>query len=105
MKSKNKVGFFTDMLRGANGGISSKRVLGGFILLVLLTVIVIGAVRGIESTWLGEAFITMEVGGFALLGISLFEKKTTTKQITHYGDSDECPETEETEVKEEDQCL
>lgn len=93
MKNKKEVGFFTDMFKGANGGISSKRVLGGFILLVLLTVIVIGAVSGIESTWLGEAFITMEVGAFALLGISLFEKKHGDHVVKHYGDSDE-----------EDQC-
>lgn len=71
---KNKT-FWQDMMSGANGGISSKRVLGSFILIVLLVVIVINTFWGADNHWLGEAFITMLVGAFALLGIGVFEKK------------------------------
>lgn len=71
----NKKPFYQDMMSGVNGRISSKRVLGSFILLVLLSVIVINTFWGNEHIWLGEAFITMIVGAFALLGIGVFEKK------------------------------
>lgn len=73
-KTKEK-GFWADMLSGANGGVSSKRVLGSFILIVLLVVIVINTFWGAENHWLGEAFITMLIGAFSLLGIGVFEKK------------------------------
>ena len=69
---KNK---WDTMLTGANGRISSKRVLGMFILLVLLAVIVICIFTGYEGTWLGEAVLTMMIGSFALLGIGVFEKR------------------------------
>ena len=73
MKKRNK--FWGTMFTGANGRISSKRVLGTFILLVLLTVIVICVFTGYEGTWLGEAILTMMIGAFALLGIGVFEKR------------------------------
>ena len=63
------------MLTGANGRISSKRVLGTFILLVLLTVIIICIFTGYEGTWLGDAVLTFIIGAFALLGIGVFEKR------------------------------
>lgn len=72
---KNK---WATMLTGANGRISSKRVLGVFILLVLLIVIVICIFTGYEGTWLGEAVLTMMIGSFALLGIGVFEKRFKT---------------------------
>ena len=67
--------FLKNMLSGANGRISSKRVLGAFILIVLLTVIVICIFTGYEGTWLGEAVITMMIGAFSLLGIGVLEKR------------------------------
>lgn len=79
MKNHKKT-FYQDMMSGTNGRISSKRVLGSFILLVLLSVIVINTFCGNEHIWLGEAFITMIVGAFALLGIGVFEKKIGKSQ-------------------------
>ena len=73
MKKRNQ--FFGTMFTGANGRISSKRVLGTFILLVLLTVIVISVFRDVQAVWLGEAIITMMIGAFALLGTGVFEKR------------------------------
>lgn len=67
--------FIKNMLSGANGRISSKRVLGAFILIVLLAVIVICIFTGYEGTWLGEAVITMMIGAFSLLGIGVLEKR------------------------------
>ena len=74
MKNK-KVRFFDTMFTGANGRVSSKRVLGTFILIVLLTVIVISVFRDVQAVWLGEAIMTMMIGAFALLGIGVFEKR------------------------------
>lgn len=62
-------------MSGANGGISAKRVIGSFILIVLLVVIVVNTFIGADNHWLGEAFITMLVGAFSLLGIGVFEKR------------------------------
>lgn len=72
---KKRDSFWGDMMSGANGGISSKRVIGGFILMVMLLIIVISVFRDSESAWLTEAIITMLVGAFSLLGIGVFEKK------------------------------
>ena len=66
------------MLTGANGRISSKRVLGTFILLVLLTVIIICIFTGYEGAWLGDAVLTFIIGAFGLLGIGVFEKRFKT---------------------------
>ena len=70
--------FWGMMFSGANGRISSKRVLGVFILIVLLVTIVVCIFTGRESTWLGEAVLTMMIGAFSLLGIGVFEKRFTT---------------------------
>ena len=71
---KKNTSFWTDMMAGTHGGVSAKRVIGCFILLVLLVVIVVCTFTGSQQTWLGEAFITMLIGAFSLLGIGLFEK-------------------------------
>ena len=88
------------LLTGANGRISSKRVFGGFILLVLLVVIVICVFMKPELTWLGEAFITMMIGAFALLGIGVFEKRFKNPIPHELNDS----EVVSTDVDEADQC-
>ena len=75
MKKKKSSKFLDSMFSGANGRISSKRVLGVFILLVLLTVIVISVFRDVQAVWLGESIMTMMIGAFALLGIGVFEKR------------------------------
>ncbi len=75
-KKKNK--FLDSMFTGANGRVSSKRVLGVVILLVLLTVIVISVFRDVQAVWLGESIMTMMIGAFALLGIGVFEKSFMT---------------------------
>ena len=74
MKKKREQ-FIDSMFTGANGRVSSKRVLGVFILLVLLTVIVISVFRDVQTVWLGEAIMTMMIGAFALLGIGVLEKR------------------------------
>ena len=89
MKNK-KSRFFDTMFTGANGRVSSKRVLGVFILVVLLAVIVISVFRDVQAVWLGEAIMTMMIGAFALLGIGVFEKrfKTPIPKGEDYADSD-----------------
>ena len=89
MGKRNK--FWGSMFTGANGRVSSKRVLGVFILRVLLAVIVICIFTGREGTWLGEAVLTMMIGAFALLGIGVFEKRFSNPipPGEDYADSDE----------------
>lgn len=89
MKNKRSR-FFDTMFTGANGRVSSKRVLGVFILVVLLAVIVISVFRDVQAVWLGEAIMTMMIGAFALLGIGVFEKrfKTPIPKGEDYADSD-----------------
>lgn len=81
---------FEEMMSGANGRLSSKRIIGGFILLVLLVVIVIDTFWGKPNTWLGEAFITMLVGAFSLFGIGVFEKRHTNDYEQKDIDEGEC---------------
>ena len=75
MGKRRRTKFVDSMFSGANGRISSKRVLGVFILLTLLTVIVISVFRDVQAVWLGESIMTMMIGAFALLGIGVFEKR------------------------------
>lgn len=88
MKKSTK--FWDSMFTGANGRVSSKRVLGTFILIVLLIVIVISVFRDVQAVWLGEAIMTMMIGAFALLGIGVFEKrfKTPIPKGEDFADSD-----------------
>lgn len=71
-----------------------------FILLTLLIVIIICVFTKPELTWLGEAFITMMVGAFALLGIGVFEKRFKNPIPE---DSNEC-EVINTDTGEENNC-
>jgi len=91
---KKKRNNWETMLTGANGRISSKRVLGCIILVTLLVVIVICTFTKSDLTWLGEAFITMMIGGFALLGIGVFEKRFKNP-IPPEDDPNECEIIEE----------
>ena len=75
MKNGKREAFWKDMLSGANGGISSKRVIGSFILLVMLLVIVAGVFFSPDSAWINEAVVTMLIGAFSLLGIGGVEKR------------------------------
>lgn len=89
---KKNTSFWSDMMAGTHGGVSAKRVIGSFILLVLLAVIVINTFIGTQNTWLGEAFITMLIGAFSLLGIGLFEKpgvKSEKKKEEEIEETDE----------------
>ena len=90
MEKERRIKFLDSMFSGANGRISSKRVLGVFILLTLLTVIVISVFREVQAVWLGEAIMTMMIGAFALLGIGVFEKrfKTPIPKGEDFADSD-----------------
>lgn len=100
MKKRNR--FWGTIFTGANGRISSKRVLGTFILIVLLAVLVVCIFTGREFTWLGEAVITMMIGAFALMGIGVFEKRFS-KPIPHGEDYAEM--TEEIDTTEESQDI
>ena len=97
MKKKRNQ-FWGTMFTGANGRISSKRVLGTFILIVLLAVIVICIFTGREGSWLGEAILTMMIGAFSLLGIGVFEKryKDPIPPGEDYADSDGYEENQST---------
>jgi len=104
----SKKSVWLTMLTGANGRISSKRVLGSFILIVLLIILSVAIFVKTDITWLGEAFITMMIGAFALLGIGVFEKRFKTplhEDVAEQSDEDSGDsDSEETKPNEEDQC-
>lgn len=83
-KKNQKVTFWSDMMSGANGGISSKRVIGGSILAIMMVVIIVSIFMVPDAIWLGEAIITMLIGAFSLLGIGVFEKRTRSGKPQHY---------------------
>ena len=70
---------FLSMLSGNNNRVSSKRVLGSFVIVVMTIMIVVCVFTQEDATWLSSAIDTLIITGGALLGLgiadSAFEKK------------------------------
>lgn len=67
------------MLSGNNNRISSKRVLGSFVIVVMTIMIVVCVFTQEDATWLSSAIDTLIITAGALLGLGIadtaFEKK------------------------------
>ena len=70
---------FLSMLSGNNNRVSSKRVLGSFVIVLMTIMIVVCVFTQEDATWLSSAIDTLIITGGALLGLgiadSAFEKK------------------------------
>lgn len=67
------------MILGNNNRVSSKRVLGSFVIIAMTLMVVICVFIKEDATWLSSAIDTLIITGGALLGLGIadtaFEKK------------------------------
>ena len=70
---------FLSMLSGNNNRVSSKRVLGSFVIVTMTIMIVVCVFTQEDATWLSSAIDTLIITAGALLGLGIadtaFEKK------------------------------
>jgi small neutral amino acid transporter SnatA (MarC family) len=70
---------FLSMLSGSNNRVSSKRVLGSFVIVTMTIMVVVCVFTQEDATWLSSAIDTLIITAGALLGLgiadSAFEKK------------------------------
>ena len=70
---------FLSMILGNNNRVSSKRVLGSFVIVVMTIMVVVCVFIKEDASWLSSAIDTLIITGGALLGLgiadSAFEKK------------------------------
>ena len=70
---------FLSMILGNNNRVSSKRVLGSFVIVVMTIMVVVCVFIKEDASWLSSALDTLIITGGALLGLgiadSAFEKK------------------------------
>jgi small neutral amino acid transporter SnatA (MarC family) len=70
---------FLSMLSGNNNRVSSKRVLGSFVIVTMTIMVVVCVFTQEDATWLSSAIDTLIITAGALLGLgiadSAFEKK------------------------------
>lgn len=89
MAKKNR-SFLISMILGNHNRVSSKRVLGSFILIVITIMVVVCVFIKEESSWLTSAIDTLIITAGALLGLGIadnaFDKKYDN-QKNKYNDS------------------
>ena len=70
---------FLSMILGNNNRVSSKRVLGSFVIVVMTIMVVVCVFIKEDASWLSSAIDTLIITGGALLGLGIadtaFEKK------------------------------
>jgi lipopolysaccharide export LptBFGC system permease protein LptF len=68
------------MLSGSNNRISSKRVLGSFVIVVITLMVVICVFTKEDATWLSSAIDTLIITAGALLGLGIADTAFDKKQ-------------------------
>ena len=70
---------FLSMILGGNNRVSSKRVLGSFVIVTITIMVVVCVFTQEDATWLSSAIDTLIITAGALLGLGIadnaFEKK------------------------------
>ena len=81
---KNKKSLFLSMILGGNNRVSSKRVLGSFVIVVMTIMVVVCVFLKEDASWLSSAIDTLIITGGALLGLGIadnaFEKKSDSQK-------------------------
>lgn len=87
--AKHNKSLLMSMISGGNNRISSKRVLGSFVIVVMTIMVVICVFTQEDATWLSSAIDTLIITAGALLGLGIadnaFEKRKEN-QINKYND-------------------
>ena len=73
------------MLSGSNNRVSSKRVLGSFVIMVMTIMIVVCVFTQEDATWLSSAIDTLIITAGALLGLGIADTAFDKKQESQNG--------------------
>ena len=78
--AKGNKSLLMSMLTGRNNRVSSKRVLGSFVIIVMTIMIVICVFTQEDATWLSSAIDTLIITAGALLGLGIADTAFDRKQ-------------------------
>lgn len=76
---------FLSMLSGSNNRVSSKRVLGSFVIVTMTIMIVVCVFTQEDATWLSSAIDTLIITAGALLGLGIADNAFEKKQESQNG--------------------
>lgn len=79
MSKKNRSLLLT-MLSGKNNRVSSKRVLGSFVIIAMTIMVIVCVFTKEDATWLSSAIDTLIITGGALLGLGIADNAFDKKQ-------------------------
>lgn len=77
--------FLLSMILGNHNRVSSKRVLGSFVIIVMTIMVVVCVFIKEDASWLSSAIDTLIITGGALLGLGIADSAFDKKQETQYG--------------------
>lgn len=78
--AKNNRSFLMSMILGGNNRVSSKRVLGSFVIVVITIMVVVCVFTQEDATWLSSAIDTLIITAGALLGLGIADTAFDKKQ-------------------------
>ena len=78
--AKFRKSLFLSMILGNNNRISSKRVLGSFVIVTMTIMVVVCVFTQEDATWLSSAIDTLIITGGALLGLGIADSAFDKKQ-------------------------
>jgi hypothetical protein len=78
--AKNNKSLLMSMILGNNNRISSKRVLGSFVIVVMTIMVVVCVFTQEDATWLSSAIDTLIITAGALLGLGIADNAFDKKQ-------------------------
>ena len=86
--AKKNIPFLIAMISGNNNRVSSKRVLGSFVIITMTIMVVVCVFTQEDATWLSSAIDTLIITAGALLGLgiadSAFDKKQEKQNNNKY---------------------
>lgn len=83
--AKNNRSFLMSMILGGNNRVSSKRVLGSFVIVVMTIMVVVCVFTQEDATWLSSAIDTLIITAGALLGLGIADTAFDKKQENQNG--------------------
>ena len=78
--AKGNKSLLISMIIGKNNRVSSKRVLGSFVIVVMTLMVVVCVFFKEDSSWLSSAIDTLIITGGALLGLGIADTAFDKKQ-------------------------
>lgn len=76
---------FLSMLSGSNNRVSSKRVLGSFVIVTMTIMVVVCVFTQEDASWLSSAIDTLIITAGALLGLGIADNAFEKKQESQNG--------------------